>query len=347
MTTRLLEAPPFVERDDELFLHEMVALSRHHLDGCPEYARIWNGWQGAECVEELPYLHVGLFKHVLLKTHAEGIRHQRIATSSATTGSAPSRIALDQHSSALQARSSLTILTDMVGSEPRPLLIVDSVTAVRRRDEVSARIAAAMSLRPLAMDLQFLCDDGPDAVSVRWSKLLDALERYDDLLVYGFTWALYLAWSSIPSHVKDALRGKRICFVHSGGWKKMEQARVDRAAFDAMLLDGLHGASRVVDYYGLVEQIGVIFPLCEHGYRHVPRWADVIVRDPYTMASLSDEIGLLQLLNVLASGAPYHSVVTEDLGYLVADPCPCGRRGKRFTLVGRVPRAETRGCANV
>ena len=97
----------------------------------------------------------------------------------------------------------------------------------------------------------------------------------------------------------------------------------------------------------LFEQVGVLYPLCEHGFRHVPRWADVLVRDPWTLRPLVGEAGLLQLMNVLAYGAPYHSVLTEDRGRVVEGPCPCGRVGRRFELLGRVPKAEVRGCANV
>ena len=57
----------------------------------------------------------------------------------------------------------------------------------------------------------------------------------------------------------------------------MEALRVDRAEYDGALTRDLHPASRVVDYYGLVEQVGVIYPLCEHGMRHVPVWAEVLV----------------------------------------------------------------------
>jgi hypothetical protein len=52
-------------------------------------------------------------------------------------------------------------------------------------------------------------------------------------------------------------------------------------------------------------------------------------------------------MNLLAWGAPYHNVLTEDLGKLVPGECDCGRKGKRFEFVGRVPKAEMRGCANV
>ena len=56
---------------------------------------------------------------------------------------------------------------------------------------------------------------------------------------------------------------------------------------------------------------------------------------------------MLQLLNVLALGAPYHSVLSEDIGRLVEGQCPCGRGGRTFVLEGRVPKAELRGGADV
>jgi hypothetical protein len=346
--SELLEQDPFAPRDDRQFLDEMNALSRWHFAHCPEYGRVWPDWQGAECVAELPYLHAGLFKHVTLQTQAEGIKHLRVLLSSSTTGGQPSRIALDERSSALQERSTRSILAEYVGSSPRPLVVVDDPRSMRPRVEVAARIAAAMALRPLATEIQFLLAD-TDPVTVRWEVLLDVLNRSDELLVYGFTSILWQAWlpANIPTAVRDALRGKTIHFVHSGGWKKLEAARIDRRQFDTGLLAGLSDRSRVLDYYGLVEQVGVIFPLCEEGFHHAPRWADVVVRDPWTLAPLPDQPGMLQLLNVLAHGAPYHSVLTEDLGRLADGQCACGRPGRRFQLLGRVPRAELRGCANV
>jgi hypothetical protein len=346
--SELLDQRPFAPRDDALFLREMNALSRWHLDHCPDYSRVWPDWEEARSIAELPYLHAGLFKHVTFQTQAEGIKHQRVLLSSSTTGSQPSRIALDQRSSTLQEKSVRAILAEFVGPLLRPLVVVDDARALRRRGEISARIAAAMALRPLATEVLFLLEES-DPVVVRWDVLIDVLSRSQEIFVYGFTSILWQAWlgADLPASVREAIAGKTIHFVHSGGWKKLEAARIDRRQFDAGLLAGLSDRSRVIDYYGLVEQVGVIFPLCEHGFHHVPRWAEVVVRDPWTLAPIPDQPGLLQLQNVLAHGAPYHSVLTEDLGRLFPGRCACGRAGRRFELLGRVPRTELRGCANV
>lgn len=348
--SQLLEERPFAARDDGAFLREMEELSRWHREHCPEYARIWPEPGHARTTADLPFLHVGLFKHLLLQTRAEGIVHQRTLLSSSTTGNRPSRISLDERSSALQSRSSLAILTEMVGAERRPLLVLDDARNLRQRGEVSARIAAAMALRPLAVETHFLLDESAGRARTRWELLADILRRHDDLLVYGLTFLLWTGWAQagMPDDVRRALAGKRIHFVHSGGWKKLESLQIQQAQLERELLAGLDVRSAVVDFYGLVEQIGIVFPLCSAGARHVPCWADVVVRDPWTLAPLTDEPGLLQLMNVLAFGAPYHSILTEDQGRMLPEgPCTCGRQGRRFQLLNRLPQSETRGCANV
>jgi hypothetical protein len=348
--SHLLEERPFAARDDAAFLREMEELTQWHRAHCPEYARIWPEPGQSKTTADLPFLHVGLFKHLLLLTRAEGIVHQRTLLSSSTTGTQPSRISLDERSSALQSRSSLAILTEMVGPERRPLLVLDDARNLRQRGEVSARIAAAMALRPLASETHFLLDESSARARTRWELLANILSRHDDLLVYGLTFLLWTAWlkAGMPDEIRQALANKRIHFVHSGGWKKLESLQIQQVQLESELLAGLDKRSAVVDFYGLVEQIGIVFPLCSAGSRHVPRWADVIVRDPWTLNPLAGEPGLLQLMNVLAFGAPYHSILTEDQGRILPEgTCPCGRQGKRFQLLNRLPQAETRGCANV
>lgn len=346
--TALIELAPYGPRDDHRLLAELNALTVLHHAGCSPYAAIADP-APAKTLADVPFVHVGAFKQLDLRTQADSIRHQRTLLSSATSSGVSSKIALDAASSALQSRSVLRILADFVGDKRRPLLILDSSGSLRSRRQVSARIAAALGLQPLASRLHLLLGDSADAQSMRWDELRAAIDGEDELLVYGFTWILWLAWAAgdMPDDVRAALRNKTVHFVHSGGWKKLEQQQVDRHTFDRALLDGVAEGSRVVDYYGLVEQIGVIYPLCEHNVRHVPVWAAAIVRDPWTLAPLPSGDGQLQLLNVLAGGAPYHSVLTEDLGRALPGPCACGRSGPGFELLGRVPKAEVRGCANV
>ena len=98
----------------------------------------------------------------------------------------------------------------------------------------------------------------------------------------------------------------------------------------------------------MAEQVGSVFVECEQGHLHAPMLADVIVRDPHTLAPCKvGEQGLIQVLSVLPTSYPGHSLLTEDLGELLGiDDCLCGRKGKHFKVIGRLPKTEVRGCSD-
>jgi hypothetical protein len=139
-------------------------------------------------------------------------------------------------------------------------------------------------------------------------------------------------------------------FLHSGGWKRLAHLAVDKRKFNQTVA-GVWGLppANVLDFYGVVEQVGLPYPDCSAGFKHVPYWADVVIRRSDTLEPAPvGEPGLIQLLSCLPLSAPNHSVLTEDLGELVMlDGCPCGRRGKAFVFRGRAPRSELRGCSDV
>jgi phenylacetate-coenzyme A ligase PaaK-like adenylate-forming protein len=99
----------------------------------------------------------------------------------------------------------------------------------------------------------------------------------------------------------------------------------------------------------MVENIGVVYPDCEHLNKHVPIFADVTVRSPLTLEPVREgATGILQVGSLLPESFPGHLLLTEDLGTVVTyDGCPCGRRGLAFRLAGRIPQAELRGCGDV
>ena len=58
--------------------------------------------------------------------------------------------------------------------------------------------------------------------------------------------------------------------------------------------------------------------------------------------------GLIQLISLLPTSYPGHSILTEDIGEVVEkNNCKCALYGKRFLVHGRVKEAEVRGCSDV
>ena len=98
----------------------------------------------------------------------------------------------------------------------------------------------------------------------------------------------------------------------------------------------------------MVEQTGCIYMECEHHHLHASIFSDVIVRRPSDFSEANiGEAGILQVVSSLPESYPGHSLLTEDEGIILGiDDCPCGRKGKYFSIKGRLANAEIRGCSD-
>ena len=139
-----------------------------------------------------------------------------------------------------------------------------------------------------------------------------------------------------------------IVIIHGGGWKKMEDIKINNNKFKNMLLTKLN-IKNVINYYGMVEQAGSIFLECNKcQFFKTSIFSDVVIRDEkLEKISLDKKKGLLQVLSILPTSYPGHSILTEDLGELCKKKCWCGFEGKRFLVHGRSKKSEIRGCSDV
>ena len=135
-------------------------------------------------------------------------------------------------------------------------------------------------------------------------KLLAFAKAHGDssVLVYGFTYILweYFAKPLISNSISLGMPNVHI--LHSGGWKLLQDEAVDKKSFNHGLAQVFGcSADRVIDFYGMVENVGVIYPDCAEGNKHVPAFGDVIVRDPLTLEPVGEgKQGMIQVCSVLA-----------------------------------------------
>jgi phenylacetate-coenzyme A ligase PaaK-like adenylate-forming protein len=334
---------PRAEKETALLarLNELTAL---HIERCEPYRRIVEGAfpiRIAQRMTDVPYLPVRIFKTHLLRSIPESDVYKTL-TSSGTTGTAPSRIPLDVQTATVQARLLVKLLGDFVDKERRPMLIVDAPPTGGA--SVTARYAATLGVMSVGRDHLFCLDD---ALELRRDVLAEWLskKRAKPIVVFGFT---FMLWKHLYKAVGDGeldLDGATV--LHTGGWKKLQDESVDNEAFKAALSSRLNVA-RVHNFYGMAEQVGTIFIECERGVLHASDGSDVILRDARTWEEVPrGGTGLVQCMSALPTSYPGHSLLTEDIGTSVGDDdCACGRRGRTFRIIGRVPRAELRGCSD-
>jgi len=310
-------------------------------------------FRSAQQISDLPYLAVRVFKANPPLSLVHGSEVKRTLMSSATTGQEPSRVVLDSPTARRMTKGVITIIRDFIGSARRPYLVVDTLESTKSQTEMGARSAAIQALGSFATETVCCLEHGPDAkATLNVEKLLACADRWShaDVLVYGFT---YVIWTELVQPLKRlgiTLDLPNVRVLHSGGWKRLQERAVTHNVFNQGVAD-VFGCSieRVLDYYGMVENVGVVYPDCEYGSKHVPAFADVIVRDPLTLRPVAEgQRGLIQVCSTLPTSFPGFLLLTEDLAEVIGhDGCPCGRRGTSFRFVGRAPKTEVRGCGNL
>lgn len=307
----------------------------------------------ARRIADLPYLPVSLLKAQPPLALVQPHEIKKTLTSSSTSGQMPSRVALDLATTRRMTKGVAAIVQDFLGTKRRPYLVVDVPDSVTHEREMGARGAAILGLRPFATEVTYcLRTDNSGSLVLDRDKLFEfaATHPHSPVLVYGFTYILwkYLVRPLIADLVILGLPNVHI--LHSGGWKLLHDEAVDKQTFNSGLAQ-VFGCSndRVIDFYGMVENVGIIYPDCAEGNKHVPLFGEVIVRDPLTLEPVAEgEQGIVQVCSVLPTSFPGHLLLTEDLAQIVAyDGCRCGRRGLTFRFVGRVPKSELRGCGNI
>ncbi len=294
---------------------------------------------------EIPYLPVRLFKEFDFLSIKKKEIFKTLLSSGTTSGNL-SKIYIDKINALNQIKVLQKIFNNLIGNSRLPMLIIDKQNTSLDRNSFNASTAAINGFSIFANETVYLLDQENN---IDYKKLNEFLKKNSKkkFLIFGFTSNIYLYLIKKINVKKIQKKNFSKAFlIHGGGWKKIEEKKIDRNHFNSQLKNKL-GINNVRNYYGLVEQIGSIFFECKCGYFVASNYSDIIIRNENLKICKDGEIGLVQLLSLLPTSYPGHSILTEDIGEIVNDhKCKCYGHGTRFLIHGRLKNAELRGCSN-
>jgi hypothetical protein len=319
---------------------QVSALEVHHRRNCDPYDRLvtvlWEPRTPEKFWEFFP-MHVGVFKRRDLAS-VPVHEVQRIYRSSGTRGP-QSKIFLSRENIESQARASKEAWEKVLGRNRLPMVILD-VEPQLGQENRSASLAAALAIARFGKDIFWALDSFGE---LRLEKMIEWMERYHDnrKIMFGFTHAVYSQFVANPdAHLLDF---SKTLLIHGGGWKKMEAVSMPRSIFYQQLKE-IFNFSEIIDYYGMVEQLGTIWIESQAGLFRPPATGGAVVRDPNDLTRMAKlgEVGLVQVFSSLPTSYPGHSLLLDDLGSLEIDDS-----GEiNLKIHGRLPSAPTRGCSD-
>ncbi len=195
--------------------------------------------------------------------------------------------------------------------------------------------------------------------AIRWTKNgyqvdLDNLEKKFIKYAKGNTPVRTLGFPAYTYFLLQQMKEKGIkiklpkgsIISTGGGWKSFYKEKVDKKAFYALVEEVLGvDEQHVVEFFGAAEH-PILYTDCRYHHFHVPTYARVIIRDVETLKPVKPgEVGLINLLSPMSKGTPLLSIMTDDLGILHPEQCPCGAQSMYLEILGRSGVEDIKTCA--
>lgn len=361
-TETLVDIPSYEKIDKgigSLFYESLLEELCFHYDNNDKYQKFcqiknFNPHHFNGEIKDIPPIHVSVFKALGKELASVPSDTIKFTLQSSATSGVPSSILVDKITTKRQSKAMVRVVSNFIGNERSPFLIMDVDPTSGFKNILGARFAAVSGYLKFASKVEYFLKINSEN---KYYFDVDGIKRYIEELdeskpaiVFGFTYILYseVVKPLIEKGVSFKLpKGSKI--IHIGGWKKLEDEKIDESIFN-LTVSKLFGieASDVIDIYGFTEQMGLNYPSCCCGFKHAPTYSDVIVRDIETKEVLPPGVpGLLEFVSPIPHSYPGNVVLTDDIGVIENSVNSCNRSGTRFKVLGRLKKAEIRGCGDI
>lgn len=336
-------------RSELIFQYDHNEMYRHFCD-----RKSFNPHDPIHSVNDIPPVAVSVFKELGFHLNSVPKEDLTLALQSSATSGIPSTVVIDKITAKRQGKAMVKVVSEFIGKERKPFLIMDIDPHSASRKLLGARFAAVTGYLKFASKVGYFLKADKNDLSYfdieGIQRFIKELSSEQPVVVFGFTYILYqnVLKSVLKSDIKLHLpKGSKI--IHIGGWKKLESEKISKKLFNEQLAQcfNIHPED-VIDIYGFTEQMGLNYPDCPCGCKHASSYVKVLVRDTVTRIILpAGKEGMLEFVTPIPHSYPGNVVLTDDIGILEYSPCPYGRSGQRFRIVGRLKKAEVRGCGDI
>lgn len=360
LTDELIKMDPYIagSSKNSLFYDAVIEELRFHYTNNELYRRFcinknFDPFSFTGGLNEIPVISVSVFKDLGGSFISIPENEVKLALKSSATSGVPSTVVLDKLTAKRQAKVMVKVIKDFIGSNRKPFIVVDIKPEPHNLNFLGARYAAIGGYLNFADKVHYALDLNEGVTSFNHggtTSFVNSLDQENPTIVFGFTYMLY-------ANVVKPLIAKGVSYklpknskvIHIGGWKKLENEKISKDQFNSSVatLFGIEPKD-VIDIYGFTEQMGLNYPDCECGYKHTPIYSEVIVRDPVTREICKEgQTGVLEFISPIPHSYPGNVVLTDDVGLINSEPCPYDRKGTRFKILGRLKKAEVRGCGDI
>lgn len=339
---------------EELFLRAMGENVKRHYAGCPEYRAILDSagfsptdLRSREDLARLPFLTTQYLKRHALQSVRDG--KLLVRAESSGTGGKRSRIGFDLRSLRLGLRMVIRVgrARKLWSLKPANYVIFGYPPG---KTGASKTAYGFTWFAPALRRTYALEHTGDGGYALSWDRVIRELRRCSrspfPLRTMGFPAYTYFLLRELKSRGIRCPQPKGSMVALGGGWKQFYAEKAEKEDFYALVKDVLDiDESGIVEFFGAVEH-PVLYADCPCHRFHVPVYSRVIIRSPEDFSPVPEgQPGLVNLLTPMMQSVPLSSVMTDDLGILHREPCPCGAESPWLEILGRVGISDIVTCA--
>lgn len=327
---------------------------KHHLNNCTEYKNWYesNNFVDPETItriDEVPFIPSSVFKHLNLISSPS--KSKKI-TSSGTSSQLKSSIYIDSNTSLNQTKALSKILSHFLGTSRKPFFVVDYAPDIKNNNmEMSARFAGMSGYLIASKKTKYLLDQNysnKDSANLYLETLKNNTSE-EPVVIIGYTYMLWEFIKKLNSAGQKIELPKDSKIIHFGGWKKLANESISKAALNEMILETFNVKyDQILDIYGFTEQLGTIYVSQGNKGCVVSDYSSVLIRSTDSLEVLEDgKKGFLQFISVLPESYPGFSILNDDIGYISNRYLDeNGSEVVEFLVESRLKKAEARGCGD-